>query len=672
MDDNKTWGDYQDEAQGAGDPTPETDTNGGNADLLQDLPAKLEADPLYPYLPEVLRALVLLEESDAHGWNKAKTDLKSGKVVLRDLDAAMVKTRAKLQEERQEFRRQHAKNKRQERGQAGKSSISLFDDEGRPKSQATVLIELAAQWEVFHDADNIGYIVIIRNSTREVWPIRSTAFKQWLSGAFYQLADKGCNGNAIADAINTIEARAIHDGKEAAVYLRVARVDEKIYLDFCDEKWRVLEISPEGWHILDESPVYFVRKKGMAPIPVPIKGGLVADLRRFLNIDDGHFELVVGWILGALRGKGPFPVLVLQGEQGTGKSTTSRALRTFIDPSTVPLRSPPREVRDLLVSAVNNHLVVLDNLSGLNPELSDCLCRFATGGGLDARALFTDMEQVLVDIQRPVLVNGIDDIATRPDLSERSMILNLPVIDAAKRRDERSFWAEFEAAKPGIMGALLDSLSCALRLESSVTLLRKPRMADFALWVVAAEPALKWKAGAFMLAYDKNQGDAIEAGIEASPVGSTLLELLRDGGKWIGSPTHLLNELTNKAGNLAKSKAWPQSTKGLSNILKRLAPSLRRLGVSVEGGKDGHGNRCYSITQSPKHPPYPPYPPEATADAGLDTADSTADSQSTADAKTDPPYQKASNDAASGGYGTYGGYNGPSVNAATATDEGRL
>jgi hypothetical protein len=668
MDANATWDRYQEkaEAQGADDPAPETDTNGGNADLLQDLPAKLKADPLYPYLAEVLRALVLLEESNAHGWNRVKTELKAGKIILKDLAAAMAKTRAELQKERQEAQRKAAKSKRQRRDRAGKPSISLFDDDGRPKSQATVLIDLAAQWEVFHDTDNIGYIVIIRNSTREVWPIRSTAFKQWLSGAFYRLADKGCNGNAIADAINTIEAQAIHDGKESVVYLRVARVGEKIYLDFCDEKWRVLEISPEGWHILDQSPVYFVRKKGMAPIPVPVKGGLVADLRKFLNIDDGHFELVVGWILGALRGKGPFPALVLQGEQGTGKSTTSRVLRSFIDPSTVPLRSPPREVRDLLVSAVNNHLVVLDNLSGLNPELSDCLCRFATGGGLDARALFTDMEQVLVDIQRPVLVNGIDDIATRPDLSERSIILDLPIIDATKRKDERSFWAEFEAAKPGIMGALLDALCCALRLESSVTLLRKPRMADFALWVVAAEPALKWKAGAFMAAYDKNQGDAIEVGVEASPVGSTLLELLRDGGKWIGSPTHLLNELTSKAGNLARSKAWPQSTKGLSNILKRLAPSLRRLGVSVEGGKDGHGNRSYSITQIPKHPPYPPYPPEATAGAGLGTADS----QSTADDKTDPPYQKASNDAGSGGYGTYGGYNGPSVNV--ATDEGRI
>jgi hypothetical protein len=499
--------------------------------------------------------------------------------------------------------------------QAQAKKIDQEDAGGKKKSQATLLIELAAQWEVFRDAENVGYAVLFRNGIREVWPIRSVGFKQWLSGAFFALTGKGCNGTAVSDALSTIEARAIHQGKEARVYLRVARTEDRIYLDLCDERWRVLEVSSDGWRILDASPVNFIRKRGMAPLPIPQRGGLVADLRDFLNISDGHFELVIGWIMGSLRGKGPFPVLVLQGEQGTGKSTTSRVLRAFVDPSTVPLRSPPREVRDLLVSAVNNHLVVLDNLSGLNPELSDCLCRFATGGGLDARALFTDMEQVLVDIQRPVLVNGIDDIATRPDLSERSIILNLPVIDATKRRDERTFWAEFEAKRPGIMGALLDALVHALAHESRTHLERKPRMADFAIWATAAESALGWKAGEFMRHFDEMQDEAVADGIDASPVGSTLMDLLGDSDQWIGTPTELLNTLTERAGIRAKSKAWPQSTRGLSSALKRLAPSFRRVGVSVQEGRASTA-RFYKIMKVPFYPSYPSQPSQPTAGAG--------------------------------------------------------
>lgn len=538
--------------------------------------------------------------------------------------------------------------------------ISLEDDEGKRKSQVTLLIEIAERWEVFHDADQAGYIVI-DDDVQKVLPIRSKAFQTLLSGEFFKLTGKGCNGNAVSDALSTIEARAVFTGPEHPVYVRVARTDDHIYLDLCDEQWMAIEISIGGWRIVENPPVYFVRKNGMSALPIPTKGGSAADIRKFLNIHEEQLELVIGWMLGALRGKAPYPVMVLQGEQGTGKSTTSRVLRSFVDPSTTPLRSPPREVRDLLVSAINNHLVVLDNLSGLNPELSDCLCRFATGGGLDARALFTNMEQVLVDIQRPVLVNGIDDIATRPDLSERSLILNLPVIDPTKRRDERSFWAEFDIAKPGIMGGLLDALSCALRIESSVKLAQKPRMADFAIWVTAAEPALNWKDGAFMERYDMMQESAVMDGIEASPVGSALLELLTNKEEWIGSPTTLLRDLEVIAGNAAKSKAWPQSTKGLKNILQRLAPSFRKLGITVEDFRN-MGGRFYKITKAANYPSYPSYPSFEFKNSDLNMTDGMTDRAGMTDNRhemTDSiPEPSCSKPTDGASYDTYDGYDG--------------
>ncbi len=497
-------------------------------------------------------------------------------------------------------------------GEELNTNLSLYDDQGHKKSLATLLIELAGECKFFHDPEGSGYAIVTRDGVREIWPIRSTAFKQWLSGAFFKLSAKGCNNNAIADALNTLEARAVHEGKEATIHLRVARQKDRIYIDLCDEKWRVIEVTADGWGVLDSSPVYFVRKKGMTQLPIPMKGGNVEELRQFLNISKGDFELAIGWLLGAFSGKGPFPVLVLQGEQGTGKSTTTRVIRCLLDPSTVPLRPPPREIRDLLVSAVNNHLIVLDNLSGLSSDISDCLCRFATGGGFDARQLYSDLEQVLVDIQRPILVNGIDDIATRPDLAERSIILNLPVIEPSARRDERPFWEAFEAAKPRILGALLDALSCALRNAFSVSLAKKPRMADFAIWVTAAESALGWNHGSFMEAYDNNQHHAVENGLEASPVGSTLLSLMDSNHQWEGSPTQLLNELTLMAGNLAKSKAWPQSPKGLKNILKRLAPSLRRMGIEIANGRSGDRfYRITRITETPQQPSYVSKPSDA-------------------------------------------------------------
>jgi hypothetical protein len=240
----------------------------------------------------------------------------------------------------------------------------------------------------------------------------------------------------------------------------------------------------------------------------------------------------------------------------------------------------------------------LDNLSGLCNELSDALCRISTGGGIDKRQLFSDSDQVLVDIQKPILVNGIDDIATRPDLSERSIIVNLAVIQAEDRVDEGGFWQNFDAAKPVIFAGILNALVSCLKHEASAKrdIRCKPRMADFACWIQAAESGLGIQGGSFMRAYTANQDQAVEMGLDASPVGSTLLQLLEDNDcRLIATPTELFEKLTELAGVMAKSRAWPLSVKGLKNAIERLKPSLRRIGVEVTDGRTMTSRR-YEIT----------------------------------------------------------------------------
>ncbi|WP_411726401.1 hypothetical protein [Methyloglobulus sp.] len=137
------------------------------------------------------------------------------------------------------------------------------------------------------------------------------------------------------------------------------------------------------------------------------------------------------------------------------------------------------------------HVVALDNLSGLSPEISDCLCRLSTGGGHDVRQLYSDTDQILIDIQKPVIINGIDDIATRPDLAERALIINLPEIKPDTRKSESEFWRGFERDKTAIFAGLLDCLAVGLVRRDSIVLKEKPRMADVALWVTACEEGYK-------------------------------------------------------------------------------------------------------------------------------------------------------------------------------------
>ena len=127
--------------------------------------------------------------------------------------------------------------------------------------------------------------------------------------------------------------------------------------------------------------------------------------------------------MAALRPRGP--LLAISGEQGSAKTVLSKMLKALVDPNVAPVRALPREQRELMIAANNGHVLAFDNLSGLPPWLSDALCRLATGGSFAVRQLYTNEDEILFQAARPLLVNGIEDVISRPDLADRSIFLTL-------------------------------------------------------------------------------------------------------------------------------------------------------------------------------------------------------------------------------------------------------
>lgn len=274
-----------------------------------------------------------------------------------------------------------------------------------------------------------------------------------------------------------------------------------------------MEITPNGWQVVADPPVKFRRAKGVLALPCPVVGGSIDELRAFVNVpDEASWRLLVAWLVAAMRPIGPYPVLFLQGEQGSAKTTTARVLRAMVDLNTAPLRTIPREERDLMIAANNGWVIAFDNLWGIPVWLSDAICRISTGSGFGTRTLYEDDQETIFAACRPVVANGIDELASRHDLFDRAIILNLPPIPEQDRIDELTFWREFEEARPRILGALLDAVAAGLRNIENVKLERLPRMADFAKWVTACEEVLPWPAGGFMEAYMGNRAEAVELG----------------------------------------------------------------------------------------------------------------------------------------------------------------
>jgi hypothetical protein len=324
----------------------------------------------------------------------------------------------------------------------------------------------------------------------------------WLHGAYFQETERVPTAAAITDAVHCLEAKAYYGTTTHEAFVRTGGdVRNELYLDLCGDDWKSVRIDRAGWRVVD-APIRFLRAKGMLPLPTPQPGNIDL-LRQFFNVLDEDWILVVAWLTAAMLPRGPYTVLGLHGEQGSGKSTAARVLRRLIDPNKADLRTEPRDTRELMISARNGWLVALDNLSYLEPWLSDALSRLSTGGGFAVKKNYTDDEEMIFNACRPILLNGIEEVATRSDLLDRSIITNLPTLSAEARVPDSEFWQCWNEDHPRILGGILDVVAGAMTAMPDVHLERLPRMADFARWGVAVERALSLRSGTFMAAYDK-------------------------------------------------------------------------------------------------------------------------------------------------------------------------
>jgi len=459
------------------------------------------------------------------------------------------------------------------------------------------LVEIAFKGDVeLSHWDGDVFATIPENGHVETVKLRSRAFRLWLNRRYYAETKGTAGGEGLNDAILAIEGKARAEGIERPVYVRLAESGGCIYLDLGRADWRVVEISADGWRVIEaaDAPVRFIRPRGVRALPVPEPGGQLKHLTRYVNVKPADMVLVYAWLVAAFRPRGPFPILSLSAEQGAGKSITSRVLRQLVDPNVAAIRTLPREELDLLLSAKNAWVVALDNVSSIPPWMADAICRLATGGGFGARQRYTDDEETLFEVQRPAILNGIGELANRPDLSDRSLIVRLPTIPEDEREPESTFWADFEEDWPLLLGAILDAVAGALGRIDATHLERIPRMADFAMWAEAAEPGLPVQAGSFMEAYADNRAGLTQAAVEDDPFIAEVDAFARERGEWEGRASDLLTAIRNRWGdNPPAVRGVPKAPNAVSAKLRRYAPALRAVGVDVDTyqkpGSEGGG-----------------------------------------------------------------------------------
>jgi hypothetical protein len=451
-------------------------------------------------------------------------------------------------------------------------------------SSVQVLTKLASNARLFRSADGRFCAQVPVGDRLEIYRLKSAAFRDWLIDAYVIDQPEAPSSWAVRRVIGMLEARARFSAGIPEVFIRVGhdgdRGDSPYFLDLGDPRGRAVAIDNGGWSVVDRPGVHFRRPEGLLSLPLPARDGSIELLRPYVNLTEPDFRLMIAWLTAALRPVGPYPILVLNGEQASGKSTLARILRFLIDPQVCPGLALPDSAQNLLATAVNGWLLLYENISAIADSISDCLCQLAFGGGFASRTLFTNDERSVIYAQRPVILVGIDDFVVRGDLRDRCVFLHLPPIPVRSRRTERKFWPAFCADYPRILGGVLDAIAGGLRELPSVDLKELPRMADYAEWGEAVGRGLGWGAETFLSVYNDNRRDATELLLEDAPVATVMLALARKGVNWSGTTMELYQRLSKIPGT-KYGRRWPKTVSMFGNELRRIAPQLRLHGLSI-------------------------------------------------------------------------------------------
>jgi hypothetical protein len=523
-----------------------------------------------------------------------------------------------------------------------KGNVDVDDDitaeeKDTSKSFEKTLIELALKnLTLFKDESGTPHALVKIKDHYDVISIglrEGSRFKRYLIKLFYDtFNDCIVNTETINNVVQILQTSAEYEGKTMPLHLRTAwsntETKDTIYYDLTDEKRRCIKITKDGWKITENQlEVLFKRYKQQLPQVEPSRFDAMDDiildkLVNLFNVKDSDNKLLLKcYIISLFIPDIAKPVLMLHGEQGSAKSTLQELVKMLVDPSYVKTFTFPRDINELIQKLSHNYITYFDNVSSIKEWISDELCRGVTGSGFSKRQLYTDDEDIIYNFKCCIGFNGINLGATKADLLDRGLIIQLERILKEKRRKLEDIFNEFEILKPELLGYIFNVLVNVLQVKQKGGIAMPDglnRMADFEEYAEIISRCIGYKEGEFLRAYQDNIGVQIDEAIAASPLSMAIVELMKDfvdkDGKiitvkeeWNDTPTKLsidLNEIAESTLkiDIQRSKSWPKSASHLSRRLTEVKTNLREKGIEIEKYKDEKGNRKIKIRKMPSMP----------------------------------------------------------------------
>lgn len=400
--------------------------------------------------------------------------------------------------------------------------------------------------------------------------------------------------------INTLNMYAIFECEERSIYLRNAKIKNKLYHDLTNQKYEVVEISDQTWKIITSNKVLFKRYNDQKPQCYPKRGGKIKKLFDYVNIKSDKLLFIV-YLISCFIEDIQHPLLILHGESGHGKSTVSKILKELIDPNRYNLLSIPKKEEDFFLNMERNWFVPFDNISKISEEMSNNLCKVVTGIAIPKRKIYTINDIYIIDVQRCLVINGIENCAWKEDLLNRALIYEVKKDNGITTRPNNELFADFEKEKPFLLGDIFEILSITLEIIKDVDLnnilknlnfTRDIRMAEFAKWGYAIAEAMGGKGSKFLQQYKNNIDKQINEAIDSNTLVSAVKIFIneQDMKYWEGRPSDLLEEIKRVAVDEClntNSLTMPKSAPEVTRKLNAYKGTLEKAGICY----DHHGHK---------------------------------------------------------------------------------
>lgn len=399
--------------------------------------------------------------------------------------------------------------------------------------------------------------------------------KTHLARRYFDSTRRSVGRTPLDEAWMTLEGLAL-DLIKSALPLRVAATDGgQLVLDLGDVAGHAVVVGTHGWSVVGRAPVTFRRSKAALPLPVPTRGGALAELFEVLPFTATDRDLAGAWVTSTLFAALPHPATVLGGEQGAAKTTTARTIGQLVDPCMAATQKPPRNEEEWSQSCSARWLVAVDNVSTVPDWWSDAMCRTVTGDGWLRRALYTDDEVIVTAWRRCLILNGATlGAKLRPDLAERLIAFHLD--RPTQWLTESEVDDRLAGMRPRLLGVLLDAASATLAAASLIEPVRDLRMADFATFLAAYDAANGTTA---LDAYRAKIEDLFSEALTADPLAQAVVTFMEDLDSWAGTVTELLHHLEPYRPK-RDDAPWPVTAHHLSGAMTACGAMLRQAAVA--------------------------------------------------------------------------------------------